>query len=75
MFLSLLYYYLIDHSSFYSPTSKLLFDVFSQMLSALLKMCFCVPKLTEKEAKFIDELLKAKDVDDVLVIAEVEKTF
>jgi hypothetical protein len=58
MFLSPLYYYLIDHSGFHSPTSKLLSDVFPRMLSALPKMCFCVPKLTEEEAKFIDELLK-----------------
>jgi hypothetical protein len=48
----------IDHPGFHSPTSKVLSDVFPQMLSVLPKMCFCIPKLTEEEAKFIDELLE-----------------
>ncbi|CAG8638238.1 11558_t:CDS:2, partial [Diversispora eburnea] len=57
------------------PTLKLLSDVFPQMLSALPKICFCVPKLTEEAAKFIDKLLKAEDVDDIPAVTGEEKTF
>nr|CAG8534639.1 14293_t:CDS:2 [Entrophospora candida] len=60
-----LYYYLIDHSGFHSPTSNLLSNTFPQMLCAPPKMRFCVSELTESETEFIDKLLKSEDVDDI----------
>src|ERR1044071_1413791 len=58
MFLSPLYYYLIDHSGFHNSTSKLLSNFFSSCVDYSSKGVFCVPKLTEGEAKSINKLLE-----------------
>ncbi|CAG8591732.1 11142_t:CDS:10, partial [Scutellospora calospora] len=57
----------------FDPTLNLLSDVFSQMSSALPKTRFCIPQLTKEEAKFIDKLLNAEDIDDIPTVTEEEK--